>query len=152
MPTVALAQELPLSFSEMDNSALVTLGNLGEHEACAEMLKRHIMGVDKCDYDKACETFDEISKKNLQGSWILNLPYRIGMGAAVIAAFGSFPMVFDITTATWFNEFYVTTDVPEPRDLETPLEVGAWTWNVRIVELRLYRTLFDCVLTKFVCA
>ena len=147
-PTVALAHALPLSFSEMDNSALVTLGNLGDHEACVEMLKRHIMDVDKCDYDKACETFNEISKKNIQGSWILNLPYRLGIGAAVIAAFGSFPMVFDISTATWFNEFYVTTDVPEPRDLETPLEVGAWTWNVRIVEFRLCRTFFDRFLTK----
>ena len=24
---------------------------------------------------------------------------------------------------------YVTADVPEPKDLETWLEVGAWTWN-----------------------
>lgn len=24
---------------------------------------------------------------------------------------------------------YVTTDIPEPKDLETVLECGSWTWN-----------------------
>jgi hypothetical protein len=28
-----------------------------------------------------------------------------------------------------FNEAFVTTDVPEPEDLETVLEVGSWSWN-----------------------
>ncbi len=28
-----------------------------------------------------------------------------------------------------FNEAFVTTDVPEAKDLETPLEVGGWAWN-----------------------
>merc|ERR1711988_804510 len=38
-------------------------------------------------------------------------------------------MVFDLGTALWFNEYFVTADVAEPEDLETPLEVGIWTWN-----------------------
>ena len=29
----------------------------------------------------------------------------------------------------WFNERYVTADVPPEKDLETWLEVGSWTWN-----------------------
>ena len=61
-PTVALANDLPLSFQEMDNSTLVTLGNLGEHDACVEMLKRHIMDVDSCDYDTASVKFKEIGR------------------------------------------------------------------------------------------
>ena len=32
---------------------------------------------------------------------------------------GSLPMVFDLTTALWFNEYFVTADVAEPEDLET---------------------------------
>ena len=32
-------------------------------------------------------------------------------------------MVFDYNTVLWFNEIYVTSDVPEAKDLETPLEV-----------------------------
>lgn len=132
-PSTEVAHDLPLSYQEMDNATLVTLGNLGMHQACKEMLKRHIMDVDSCDYDAASRKFKEISKKNLQGAWILNIPYKVGIGLALCAAVGSFPMVFDLGTATWFNKYYVTTDVPEPRDLETALEVGSWTWNVRSV-------------------
>ena len=148
-PTMDVAQALPLSFQEMDNSTLVTLGNMGDHEACKEMLKRHIMDIDSCDYDTAKETFKEIAEKNIQGNWILSLPYRLGMAAALTAGFGSFPMVFDIGTATWFNEYYVTTDVPEPADLETALEVGSWTWNVRMVacSTSMSNSLLDSFLT-----
>jgi hypothetical protein len=28
-----------------------------------------------------------------------------------------------------FNEHFVTTDVPEAKDLETVFEVGSWSWN-----------------------
>ena len=38
-------------------------------------------------------------------------------------------MVFDLDTALWFNENYVTTEVASPEDLETWLEVGAWSWS-----------------------
>eukprot|EP01052_Picozoa_sp_SAG31_P028159 SAG31_NODE_2694_length_5235_cov_3.558995_4_plen_101_part_00 len=31
--------------------------------------------------------------------------------------------------ALWFNENYVTSDVPPDSDLETMWEVGTWTWN-----------------------
>jgi hypothetical protein len=41
----------------------------------------------------------------------------------------AFPMVFDLYTASYFNTLYVTTDIPEPKDLETVLEVGNWTWG-----------------------
>jgi hypothetical protein len=36
---------------------------------------------------------------------------------------GSIPMIFHLDTVMWFNELYVTSDVPEAKDLETPLEV-----------------------------
>ena len=34
-----------------------------------------------------------------------------------------------LSVAQSFNELFVTTDIPEPRDLETWLEVGSWTWG-----------------------
>lgn len=37
--------------------------------------------------------------------------------------------MFDVNVALWFNENFVTTDVASDEDLETYLEVGAWTWN-----------------------
>ena len=43
--------------------------------------------------------------------------------------FATFPLCFDLPLALWFNDRFVTTDVAEPKDLETWLEVGSWTWN-----------------------
>jgi hypothetical protein len=125
-----MANSMPVSMQGMDNSSLVTLGAWGDHGACREILKRHIMDVRHVSYDEAEEKFKEIAAKNKEGSWILGVPHQIGIGLALTAAFGSVPMVFDLSTAKWFNQFYVTADVPEPKDLETWLEVGSWTWGV----------------------
>jgi len=38
-------------------------------------------------------------------------------------------MVFHKDTVTYFNHHHVTTDVPEPADMETVYEIGAWAWN-----------------------
>ena len=51
------------------------------------------------------------------------LPYKIGIFAALTAAVCSVPLVFDLNTVLCFNELFVTTDIPEDKDLETPLEV-----------------------------
>lgn len=128
-PSVTEAKAMPLSYQTMENTSLVTLAHLADHDAAREMLKRHIMDVDGCSYDKATEKFKEIAKKNLDGAWLLSVPYRLGISVALIAGFGSIPMVFDLGTAQWFNEYFVTTDVPDPEDIETWLEVGSWTWN-----------------------
>jgi hypothetical protein len=124
-----IAKAMPLSMKEINNSDLVTLGALGNADARGEMLVRHIMTVDNVSYDTATETFLEIAAKNRKGMWLLTVPYKIGIGVACTAAFASFPMVFDLTTVQWFNEHFVTADIPEPKDLETPLEVGSWAWN-----------------------
>jgi len=130
-PTLDTARAMPLSCQEMDNSALVTLGAMGDYEARKEILVRHIMVEKKCEYDEAHDTyFEKIYEKNKYLSApFITIPYKIGIGAAMVLGVGSFPMVFSEGTARWFNEFFVTTDVPEPADLETFLEVGAWTWN-----------------------
>ena len=85
--------------------------------------------MDSVDYQAACKTFEVIEKANKEFSFIKTMPYKIGIASALTAGFASIPLCFDIGTAVWFNENYVTTDVPEPKDLETMLEVGAWTWN-----------------------
>ena len=88
------------------------------------------MSVDEIEYEEASSKFEEIAQANRAAiSKLAVYPYFIGIGVGMVAAFGSLPMVFDLNTAVWFNEGYVTTDVPEPRDLETMLEVGSWTWN-----------------------
>ncbi|KAL7578706.1 hypothetical protein ACA910_015945 [Epithemia clementina (nom. ined.)] len=128
-PSLKDVHSMPTSVQEMHNSTLVILGELGEHDARIEILKRHIMATDKVSYDEACETFKTIEAKNQEGQYLLSLPYQVGIAAALSAAIASFPLCFHQATAEWFNERYVTTDVPESEDLETWLEVGAWTWN-----------------------
>lgn len=66
---------------------------------------------------------------NRQGLWMATLPYKLGIVTAVSVATLSIPMIFEINTVLWFNELYVTSDVPEAKDLETPLEVGSFAWN-----------------------
>lgn len=130
VPTMMdIAKAMPLSIKEINNSDLVTLGALGNSDARREMLVRHIMTVDNVSYDTATGTFMEIAAKNRQGMWLLTVPYKIGIGVACTAALASFPLVFDLDTVQWFNENFVTSDIPEPKDLETPLEVGSWAWN-----------------------
>jgi len=87
------------------------------------------MSVDEVSYTEASETFDKINTSVHKFSTVATLPYKLGIGTAVTAGFASFPMCFHLGFANWFNEYFVTTDVPEPRDLETVLEVGSWTWN-----------------------
>ena len=67
--------------------------------------------------------------ENRSGLFMYTLPYKIGVLSAVVAGVVSLPMCFEINTVMWFNEMYVTSDVPEAKDLETPLEVGSWAWN-----------------------
>lgn len=124
-PTLEIANSMPLSLQEMDNMAILTMGAMGSHSARIEILKRHIMSVDKVSYDAACVKFVEICNKNDENVWLLSLPYRFGIVFALSTAVISIPMVFDLSTAHWFNYAFVTTDVPEPKDVETIFEVGA---------------------------
>jgi hypothetical protein len=128
-PTTDIAKMMPVGISEMENETLILIAAMGDYEARTEVLKRHIMAVDDVEYDEACNKFQEIASAN-QGTVNINVyPYFVGIGFGMIGAIGSLPMVFNLNTALWFNEDYVTTDIPEPRDLETMLEVGSWTWN-----------------------
>jgi len=128
-PNVEIANTLPTDIHFMDNETIVTLGALGDQSAREEILKRHIMSVDSISYDDACVIFKKIEEKNTEGRVGFTAPYYTGITLALAGCAVSFPMVFDLKLAVWFNKWYVTTDIPEPRDLETWLEVGAWTWN-----------------------
>ena len=128
-PTIEEAKNMPREFCEMPNEILMQLGALGEHEANKERLRREIMAVDNVDWDAAGPKLLEIEKANKAGMSIATFPYKLGVFGALLTGVGSIPMVFQLDLAIWFNEEYVTTDVPPPADLETWLEVGAWTWN-----------------------
>jgi hypothetical protein len=129
VPTLDVSKQMPTGVSELGNDALLTIAEMGNHTARIEVLKRHIMAVDNVDYHEATKTFETIAEKNREGLRLAVLPYQIGIATALVCGFGAIPMVFDVNIAMIFNHHFVTMDIPEPSDLDTPLEVGAWTWN-----------------------
>jgi hypothetical protein len=120
---------MPRTYRTFPNDVLLTSAIMGDQEAREERLIRDIMAVDNVNWEEAQPKFDEIVAANRKGLFVASLPYKFGISTALIMGFGSIPMIFELQTALWFNELYVTTDVPEERDLETALEVGSWTWN-----------------------
>ncbi len=86
------------------------------------------MSVDTIEYEEAEKVVKKISAENKRGMTSENLPYHAGFAVSVIGGIISFPMIFDINTVHWFNDNFVTADVPEPKDLETFLEVGSFSW------------------------
>ena len=52
-------------------------------------------------WDDAHIQLNKIDMDNNKGMWIYTLPYKMGIGVSVSAAFISIPMVFDLETALW---------------------------------------------------
>lgn len=121
-PTMEIAKSMPINYAHMDNISLLTLSAMRNEKARGEMLRRHIMVVDNVSYKEACITFKKIEQENRKGMMVHTIPYKLGIMAAGGAAVASIPLCFHLPTVAWFNEFYVTTDVPPPEDLETWLE------------------------------
>lgn len=63
------------------------------------------------------------------GLFMFTLPYKIGITTSVLLGFGCIPLIYHLDSVLWFNEAFVTSDIPEDKDLETPLEVSSWAWN-----------------------
>ena len=158
-PTLAEVQLLPRHVSEYSPTLLISAALHGDPDAIKERLVREVMRVDQAVWTDATQTVEEMkdtSKRcvlfcaefvmhcillyspyfsvsflepDQSGLGLVKLPYFVGIGVGFVAAWGCLPLVFDLTTAEWFNTAYVTTEHPQPEDLETWLEVGAWTWN-----------------------
>lgn len=120
---------MPREFEEMSSDTIIVLARMGDQEAREERLLREIMQVDDVDRQGAQPRFKEMMVANRNGMWLATFPYKVGLVTSVASSILAIPMVFDYNTILWFNEHYVTTDIPEPADLETWLECGAWAWN-----------------------
>lgn len=98
-------------------------------EVAEERLIREIMKKDQCTQDKALEVIKDITVETQKHIKFTLIPYRFSL--LLVGTFGiaAVPLVFSRRTALWFNEKYVTMDIPPAGELETWLEVGNWTWN-----------------------
>eukprot|EP00933_Yihiella_yeosuensis_P014494 TRINITY_DN12979_c2_g1_i1.p1 TRINITY_DN12979_c2_g1~~TRINITY_DN12979_c2_g1_i1.p1 ORF type:complete len:297 (+),score=16.10 TRINITY_DN12979_c2_g1_i1:73-963(+) len=142
-PSLEDAMDMPQAWHEMTNTQLLLFcGRKGREEANEERLVRDIMARKKLEWPDAVAEFEAIRQytkvdvfQPIQGKSLHALntiglfPYRIGLIS--FSSFGllSVPMVFEWNMVSWFNEAYVTADIPEAKDLETWLEVGSWAWN-----------------------
>jgi len=125
---------MPKCWHELDNISLwVHCGPTGSHDANEERLIREIMAVKEVDYQTAVRELLEIQEVIIGGRSIFKhvglLPYKAGMLLAGGFGVSTVPLIFHKDTVLWFNEHFVTADVPEPKDLETWLEVGSFAWQ-----------------------
>lgn len=128
-PTVAYAKGMPRSFSAMRHEQILQLCVEGSHQARREALVRNVMTVDNVEHDDAAKVVSKISEENRSHMYLEYLPYHTGIATAGIFGAVSFPMVFQKETVLWFNDKFVTAEVPESADLETILEVGSFSWS-----------------------
>jgi hypothetical protein len=119
----------PVGYEKISDDALFIIASLGDQDARRERLLREIMKVDKISRVEAFPIFRDIVRSNREGLFFFTLPGRLAIGTALLSAGISVPMIFDYNLVLWFNEWYVTADIPEPKDLETWLEVGSFAWN-----------------------
>jgi len=126
---VAYAKGMPRSFSAMRHEQILQLCVEGSHQARREALVRNVMTVDNVEHDDAAKVVSKISEENRSHMYLEYLPYHTGIATAGIFGAVSFPMVFHPGTVLWFNEKFVTAEVPEIADLETILEVGSFSWS-----------------------
>ena len=122
---------MPREYFELDNDVLLTLALSGDQPARQERLVREVMAVDDVEWEAAMTQLAVIKEYNRRPLLVRlsSFPYKVGVMVSAAGALASIPLVFDLNTAIWFNEAFVTTDVPPPEDLETWLETGSWTWN-----------------------
>ena len=128
-PTYDIARDMPREYHEFSNDVLLALAAANDTKAQRERMIREVMFIDGIDWNEADVKVSEMRRRNQQGMFLGTFPYRVGVATAILFGFGSVPLCFDLNTVAWFNENYVTTDVPPPEDLETWLEVGSWSWN-----------------------
>jgi hypothetical protein len=128
-PKMELALSMPLSVRESSNEVVFSLAAQGHNDACCEMMRRHIMVTDNVSYEMAQDTLKEIRLVNVGGQKTAAYIHLGFVCTAVSAGIMSFFLVFDMNTVLYFNEHFVTMEVPQASELDTTLEVGAWSWN-----------------------
>jgi len=128
-PTLAYAKIMPSKYSSMKHEQILQLCVEGSQPARREALIRNIMAVDSIEYSDAAAKVRKMSIDNRSVMHLEYSPYHIGMGAALAGGAISFPLVFDKNAVIWFNEKFVTAEVPPIEDLETMWEVGSWSWG-----------------------
>lgn len=114
---------------EVPESTLLVLAAQSVPEACAELLVRDVMRVEGSSWDGACASVQLVEDACRKYDRLIHLPFHLFFTVSVASGLLAGPMVFNWRVAVWFDRNFVAMDLPDPHDVETTLEVGAWTWN-----------------------
>ena len=114
---------------QFNEAILVTSAQEGDPDAKAEVLTRNIMATDEVEWEEARKKMVEMHLENLRYMEMAAAPYTFTFWGCAIAGLATFPLVFDLNTAGWFNENFVTAELYDDGEADTWLEVGSWTWN-----------------------
>lgn len=128
-PTIQYAKSIPTRFSAMRHEQILQLCVEGSYSARREALIRNVMSVDEIEHEEARKIVTVMENDCIKKLKFGYIPYHVGFGAALSATVVSFPMIFDLNTVQWFNDKYVTAELPPLEDLETPLEVASTSWS-----------------------
>ena len=96
----------------MSNETLLIYAARNNTNAVREVLTREIMAVDNVSWHGAQARLNEMDEANRKGMFVGFLPYKMGLLASVAAGIASIPLTYYLPTIMWFNEHYVTADVP----------------------------------------
>jgi len=119
-------QNRPLG--KLPSEDLYTLCQAPIWNAHKEQMIREIMKKDSTNEINAKLRCREMFEQVRYLRKIQQTPFIMGLGAWLGAAYWAVPNTFGLHTTLNFNENYVTTQVPQPEDLETVFEVGTWSW------------------------
>jgi hypothetical protein len=70
-----------------------------------------------------------ISETNMQGKTLQVIPYFAGISGSLFFGLVSIPLCFDRSTVLWFNQDYVTMELPEMHEISSVWEIGGFAWN-----------------------
>ncbi|KAJ3224398.1 hypothetical protein HK099_008503 [Clydaea vesicula] len=124
---------------------LAKIAALGDIEAQRERVIREIIRVDSVSREDAASIFKQIEDSNRKKLRYYIFPTYFGIFSSICGAGICLPMVFQKDSAVWFNEIFVTKDLPAMEDFETCFEVGAFTWNYMDPILESVLFIFICL-------
>ncbi|KOO27348.1 hypothetical protein Ctob_003574, partial [Chrysochromulina tobinii] len=100
-------------------------------EAMGEEERQAALRLQTCTNCARCEPGQllGIAKACVENQMLMKAPYQLSIYTALVAGWTSLPLVFHYTTASIFNDYFVTAEPPDVGEADTWLEVGAWSWS-----------------------
>merc|ERR1719221_1282886 len=122
----------PTHISQLSHGTVMQLALANNHSAHKERLLREIMQQEGVSWDDAHKRLNEMDVSNERNYWLLTMPYRVGIAAALSAAVASCVMVFYGPIVEAYACQVAGEGLPEGQEdvsAMTVNQVGTWSWS-----------------------